>query len=404
MTQPNIHSSRSAQWATLSLSWVDNLGAAAALIGVYFVAESAYKFSATQSLLLGLVQGVPYVLAAAMSGRIVRALAGPGRAVSTRTLLALIHVMLAGLCLLPWLWRSPGAIWVMVGLYSPLTGLLWPTVESFLSAGRTGDELRRVTGRFNLAWASSQVVTFWLLSTMVKERPLEAIALMGLSHVLIIPVVFALQREPGGHAPDDHHLADPELKRRYSDLLWCHQLVLVFSYIVYTALNPLLPTLRVGLGLDQTQGTQIASVWMIARVVMFFGMERWSGWHGQFVTLVWSSAVLLAGFVLVMLASTAWVFGLGLALFGAGMGATYSAAFYYAMEVGSAGVDAGGRHEALIGVGYTVGPMTGLAAGAAVSAGLVAASSLNVLTIGLVLLPAAGVAGLVWRRVRQHGG
>lgn len=404
MMQPNLHSSRSAQWATLLLSWVDNLGAAAALIGVYFVAESAYGFSARQSLLLGVVQGVPYVLAAAMSGRIVRGLAGPARRMSTRTLLALIHVLLAGLCMLPWLWRSPAAIWVMVGLYSPLTGLLWPTIESFLSAGRTGSELRRVTGRFNLAWASSQVVTFLVLSMMVKEHPLAAIALMGLSHVLIIPIVFALEREPGGHPPEDHHLSDPAMRRRYSDLLWCHQLVLVLSYIVYTALNPLLPTLRTSLELDETQGTRIASIWMIARVVVFFAMERWSGWHGRFVTVLWSSAVLLAGFVLAMLASTAWLFGLGLALFGAGMGATYSAAFYYAMEVGSAGVDAGGKHEALIGIGYTVGPLTGLTAGAAVSTGLVATGWVNALTIGLVMVPASGVAWLVSRRATRRGG
>lgn len=400
MSTPTNHSARSPQWATLALSWVDNLGAASALIGIYFVAKAQYQFTPAQSLLLGVVQGVPYVIAAALSGRIVRAIAGPSRAMSTRTMLALLHVLLALLCLLPWAWRSPASIWTLVAIYSPLTGILWPTVESFLSSGRTGSELRAVTCRFNLAWASSQVVTFWLLSSLVERHPLVAIALLGFSHAAIIPVIFALEREPGGHAPEDHHLSDPAKHRWYTNLLWCHQLVLVLSYLVYTALQPLLPTLTERLGFDESRSTLIVSVWMISRVAVFFLMERWGGWHGRSVTLVWSSAVLLSGFVLAMLASTVPVFVLGLALFGAGMGATYSAAFYYAMEVGSAGVDAGGRHEALIGVGYTVGPMAGLAAEGAVSVGLISTGGMNPLTVGLVMLPSAAVAALVWRRLR----
>ena len=41
----------------------------------------------------------------------------------------------------------------------------------------------------------------------------------------------------------------------------------------------------------------------------------------------------------------------------------YTGAIYYAMAVGHSEVDAGGTHEALIGVGYTVGPACGLVAG-----------------------------------------
>jgi hypothetical protein len=59
----------------------------------------------------------------------------------------------------------------------------------------------------------------------------------------------------------------------------------------------------------------------------------------------------------------------GLAAFGLGMATVYCGAIYYALEVGHAQVDAGGTHEALIGVGYTVGPACGLAAASAFSTG-----------------------------------
>ena len=47
-------------------------------------------------------------------------------------------------------------------------------------------------------------------------------------------------------------------------------------------------------------------------------------------------------------------------LFGTAAGFLYTAALYYAQVVQNASVDAGGAHEALIGVGYALGPGAGL--------------------------------------------
>jgi MFS family permease len=50
----------------------------------------------------------------------------------------------------------------------------------------------------------------------------------------------------------------------------------------------------------------------------------------------------------------------GLAVMGFGIAMTYCGALYYALAVQSAEIDAGGKHEALIGLGYTLGPACGL--------------------------------------------
>jgi hypothetical protein len=83
----------------------------------------------------------------------------------------------------------------------------------------------------------------------------------------------------------------------------------------------------------------------------------------------------------------------GLVAFGAGHGILYFASLYYAMAVGGAEVDAGGTFEALIGAGYVVGPLAGLAAGDT-HGGLVAATAA---AGGLGLLPAL-MPYLAWRR------
>ena len=56
----------------------------------------------------------------------------------------------------------------------------------------------------------------------------------------------------------------------------------------------------------------------------------------------------------------------GLLAFGLGQGILYYAALYYGMAVGQGQVEQGGRHEAIIGLGYLGGPalaLFGLAAG-----------------------------------------
>lgn len=398
-------------WATFTLTWVNNLGAATALIAVYFIAKARFGFSPRESLMLGLLQGVTYIVAALAAGAGSRLLAGPGRALSTRALLAWIQVLLAAVCFLPLLSGERWAAWALVGIYSPLTGWLWPVIESFFSAGRSGAGLRRAASAFNLSWASSQVVTFWAIAPFLSpeppDQPLWLIAAMGLSHLACLPVILALPREPGahGHAEDASH--SPVEAANFARLLACFRALIVLSYVVYSAMNPLLPTRLASLGIAEGSpaNSLLASIWMLSRVVMFFIMGQWGSWHGSRRTLAWSSAVLLAGFIGVMLAPTLWMLAVALAVFGVGMGAIYSAAFYYAMEVGSAAVDAGGKHEALIGLGYSAGPIAGLAAEALIVGGLITAERLPLGTVGFVALMALLVLAWVGRRAaRPIGG
>jgi hypothetical protein len=89
-------------------------------------------------------------------------------------------------------------------------------------------------------------------------------------------------------------------------------------------------------------------------------MWRTGFWHGRWATLALGGVGLAGGLALVLLAQTPAGIVAGLLLYGAGMGLTYYAALYYSMAVGHAAVDAGGNFEALIGLGYLVGPMLGV--------------------------------------------
>src|SRR5690606_24106982 len=120
------------------------------------------------------------------------------------------------------------------------------------------------------------------------------------------------------------------------------------------------------------------------------------------------AALLLAGFAMTVLSPllgpgtpAVLLIGAGLAVLGVGLGVIYAGAIYYAMEVGKAEVEAGGTHEALIGLGYTLGPACGLAAGGVVAGGAVPERWFEVVVVAIVSAVAIGVAGHAVRHARR---
>ena len=184
-------------------------------------------------------------------------------------------------------------------------------------------------------------------------------------HIVAAAVLLATFRpRPGRHAHLHVHPHPPV----YRQLLSLLRVLLPTAFLFISVLSPYLPGALRGIGLPVEWATTIASTWLGARVATFLIMERWHGWHGRWSTVAIGAALLLGSFAAVVivpvvadgrLALAAII--LALAGFGVGVGVIYCAALYYAMEVGSAEVDAGGTHETLIGLGYTAGPLCGMA-------------------------------------------
>jgi hypothetical protein len=90
----------------------------------------------------------------------------------------------------------------------------------------------------------------------------------------------------------------------------------------------------------------------------------------------------------------------GEALFGVASGGAYHAALFYALLAKNASVDAGGAHEGLIGLGFALGPLTGLAGHALAQPLGGYVPSMVVATLPLVVLCAAAALGPLARRAR----
>ncbi|MFM9995542.1 MAG: hypothetical protein ACKVU4_07040 [Phycisphaerales bacterium] len=406
-------------WAVLAFAFLASIGTGVVTNGIYFITRHAYGFGDAGNYLLGLVLGVTYIGGALATGPMLRRLGGDGgagsRRVSTRAVLGITLAVLGLLCAIPIACRGAQGswpIWLLIALYSPLTGVVWPVVESYVSGGRRGPGLRSAIGRFNWTWSGAIVVAYVAVSPALPDaagggaseaephlRGAYVIAALGVLHLVTLAFLVPWPREPGRHLAE-HHEPHPASWRR---MLTTFRILLPASYIVLTVLLPYLPGAFERIGAPRDGHMALAAVWLGARWVAFVMLERWHGWHGRWWPPVAGGILVLIGFGGAVLAPGAvWLGGgalaamlAGLACFGVGMAVIYCGALYYAMEVGDAKVDAGGTHEALIGIGYTAGPALGLLAVGAEYAGVIPTGwfeGVLVAVVALVALVAAGIA------------
>lgn len=397
-------------WRVLLITFLASMGTAVVTNGISFIADQGLGYSKTQNLTLGLVIGATYIPFALISGPAVRKLIKKHRAITTRRVLLFIMVLLTVVAQGPLLAAEFGgehaatlteaALWLLGLVFMGATGIQWPIVEAYLSGGRKSKNLRSAIGKFNIVWSSAIVLVYWLMAPLLERSPFMIVSLLGGLHIVIAFFIAQLPDEPAKHLEEDTEPCPPI----YVPLLAVFRKLLIASYVILSVMIPLMPDIEARLGLDVLWWTPIASTWLTVRVVFFVVFERWHGWHGHWWTPWLGMCAMILGFTLAMFApyiGTPNADGLnltgvillvcGLSLAGIGISATYYGALYYAMAVGNADVDAGGKHEALIGVGYTVGPLCGLLGGALTvgPSGVIGITSAVVITmVGVAVLGA----------------
>ncbi len=405
-------------WAVCVFSILNSVTTTILTNGVFFLAREAYGFGTLENYALGMVAAGMYIAGALAVGPALARACQRYAWLSHRAVLCGIMLALSLVCCLPW--AAAGfsdnlgaggswAIWVLAACQGPLSGAMWPIVESYLAGGRRGAPLRHAIGTWNILWSLSGALSFWLMGPLVEEGPrrvLAALAMLCLGAILVLP---AMGADPGRHLDDDGHEVPPVYER----LLAAFRVLLPMSYFVISALSPNLPVALERLGVHADWRTPLAATWMVVRVPAFILLARWHGWHGKWWMATAGAAFLGNGFALAVLGpvlagSASPVAGIilleaGLAMVGLGMAMVYVGALYYVSAARHSAVGAGGSHEALIGAGYVAGPACGLAASGGVAAGVLPEAAFAPLVLGLVGVVLVGGSVLAWRKARSRG-
>jgi len=391
-------SARAQAWALHTITCVNSLGTGVLWNGLSFLVERDYAYTRQETLALYVGTALAYAAAAWWTGSLLRRL---GNRISPRAFLGWIRqetlALYVGTALAyaaaAW-WTgsllrrlgnriSPRAFlgWIFVaqGLAAPLVlvpgssiglvvaaavlsvagAMMWPVVEAYVSSGKDGHAMRRSIGLWSINWMGSVGACLLLMA------PLYATGLTRWAMVAVLPIsglsimcLRFLPREPAPHG-EEHHDAPAS----YQPMLASARVLLPTAYIVVGAISPILPYAIEALAIDPAWRTPLGSLWLFARAAAVSMLALTHFWHGRWQGLVLAALALAAGFTMAALAPNTITLVIGLVSIGLGHGLLYYSALYYAMRLERADVDAGGKHEALIGLGYVIGPGAALVGG-----------------------------------------
>lgn len=390
----------------LAVTALNTMGAGIVTSGIFFLTRHGYGFSDLANYALGCLVGAGYIAGSLGVAPLSAWLQRRFEAVSARGVLATVLIALALTCLLPITFAGPTSVWILVALYSPLIGAVWPSVQGYVVGGRPANERRKVLGTFSLTWGSALVLAYWAIAPWCERAPAAILAALGGLHLLSLIPLAMLPRDPSRRPARATHEAPPP---GYRELLRVFRWLLPLSSLLLNALSPYLPGAFDRLGVPIVWHTALVTCWLVPRAITFGWLGRSHRWQGRWSTPVWTLALMAGGFALCILAPVMARGGLGLAIaiagllaFGIGMGFVYVAAIYYAQNVGRADVSAGARHEALIGVGFLIGPAIGALACGAVELEWIASGHREPAILATVFVVTALVCGVALRQVRAQ--
>src|SRR5512136_584037 len=164
--------------------------------GVYFYTREALGFGENENLLLALCMGAIYVIGALPSHRAAKWLG------NRRALLVLIACQIATLAVV---YHQPRGQLLAVGflVFSGLNAMMWPIVESYVSAGLAPQGASKAIGKFNIAWSIPVALAVWAAGPIIKHMGAGLFLCAAGGMALAMTLVLRLPAVPA-HLAADH--------------------------------------------------------------------------------------------------------------------------------------------------------------------------------------------------------
>jgi predicted MFS family arabinose efflux permease len=331
---------------------------------LYFFMQTRFGFGDKRNLLLAALLGLTYTVAAWQAGKFARRF-GYFTALKTG-----FGLMTAGLVVGSQLASAPGVI-----LAAMVTSIgmcfIWPTLEALVSESETPAGVPRAVGIYNIVWAATNALAFFIGVTLVKKIGFNAIVVTAIVIVLAQLVLtfwlasfakknfHAAAREKTAVPPPDPNRPSPARAKTFLRMAW---LANPFAYIAINTLIAVTPGLDAKFRVSPMFAGCVWSLWCFARLGAFVVLWRWTAWHYRFRWLAGAFAMLVLSFAAILLSPNLAVLIAAQIFFGVAIGLIYYSSLFYSMDASEVKSEHGGIHEAAIGVGNCVGPAMGAAA------------------------------------------
>jgi predicted MFS family arabinose efflux permease len=331
---------------------------------LYFFMRDRFGFGNKRNLALAALLGFVYALAAWQAGKFAQR---RGYFFALKVGFGIMAVSLgAGIFLNSALTQIFSAACVTVGMC-----FIWPTLEALVSDGETAAQLPRAVGIYNVVWAVTNALAYFVGGTLIEMFGYKIIFTMPLIFVFaMLALTLWLQkharqiaREASGKSetelpPEPHRPASPKAKA-FLRMAW---LANPFAYIAINTLIAVIPGIAAKFDLSPMFAGFICSLWCFVRLGAFIVLWHWTKWHYKFRWLLASFAILILSFATILLSPNLILLIIAQLFFGGAIGLIYYSSLFYSMDAGDTRGEHGGIHEAAIGLGNCVGPAIGASA------------------------------------------
>ncbi|MRR14874.1 MAG: MFS transporter [Deltaproteobacteria bacterium] len=324
---------------------------------LFFYLRSTFGFGEGANLLTAALGGLVYIVASWQCGKWVHR-GGAIRilALGTGTV---IFALALGMAV-----TAPAAQVLVYGLWTVGICLIWPTLEMLVSE-RSGRELSKMVGIYNVTWAASAAIAYFTAGLLIEKLGMASVFWLplGLTVVELAIVPFAAKQLAAESGLQDHVMpitasVHPADGKRFLRMAWIAN---PFSYVAINTVIPLIPSIAEKMGFSTGMAGIICSLWMFARLAAFAVFWQWTGWHYRFRWLAGSCLLMIVCFFVFLLTQSVTLLLMAQAGFGLSIGLIYSSSLYYSLNVTEDQAKNAGLHEAMIGVGLFIGPAVGAA-------------------------------------------
>ncbi len=366
---------------------------------LYFFMQARFGFSDKDNLAFAALLGLAYMFGSWQAGRFAR------RCGYFTALKLGFGIMLVGLAVGSQLGSAPGLI-LAANIVTLGMCLIWPTIEALVSEGETPEGVPRAVGLYNITWAVTNAIAFFIGGTFIQTFGFRSIFYLPIGVALVqLALTFWLQnhatelarlavnKPPAAPPPPDPHRPSPAKARTFLRMAW---LANPFAYIAINTFIAVIPGLAVRLHLSPMLAGFTCSLWCFARLGIFLVLWSWTGWHYRFRWLVTAFGCLVVSFTVILIVPSLAVLLVAQIFFGAAIGLIYYSSLFYSMDASEIKSEHGGIHEAAIGAGNCLGP----AVGAASLQFLPQYADSGAVAVSALLLCGFGALLVIWKTAR----
>ena len=330
---------------------------------LYFFMRDRFGFGNKQNLAFAALLGLVYTFAAWQAGKFAQC-KGYYNALKLG-----FGLMLASFVVGIFLRSAPAQI---ISAAAVTVGMcfIWPTLEALVSDGEAAAQLPRAVGIYNVVWAITNALAYFVGGTLIENFGYKIILLLPLVIILgMLVLTFWLQNHADEiardsldktAAPSEPHLPASPRAKAFLKMAW---LANPFAYIAINTLIAVIPGIAHKFNLSPMFAGFICSLWCFVRLGAFVLLWRWTEWHYKFRWLAAAFAFLILSFAAILLSPNLILLIVAQLFFGGAVGLIYYSSLFYSMDAGGeTRGEHGGIHEAAIGLGNCLGPAVGAAA------------------------------------------